>query len=295
MQKILSITGIIFLFISCGNNPSKVDLVDSSKQASTSNYANWKPDTAALKKLTRVEIVTNLGRLEVALFDATPNHKKNFIQLAKNGSYNGLLFHRVIKDFMIQGGDPKSKNAPKGMELGSGDVGSDLNAELVDTLYHIRGALCAARKPDQVNPDKKSSGSQFYIVTGRTMKQDEMEQMITDMVMQSFFFDPENMSYMMRIETYQKRQDEVALNLLRQEVMEATKAKREALLAKYKKDKIFDRYATWGGAMSLDGQYTVFGMLVSGYEVLDKISAVQTERDRPIEDVRILSTRVIEP
>ncbi|KAA6344905.1 putative peptidyl-prolyl cis-trans isomerase [termite gut metagenome] len=134
------------------------------------------------KKGNMLKIETNLGDITVRLYDETPQHRDNFIKLAKNGIYNGTLFHRVIKDFMIQAGDPKSKGASQNQPLGSGDVDYKLPAEIVFPQYfHKKGALAAARQGDNVNPKKESSGCQFYIVTGRVIDEKElsyMEQML---------------------------------------------------------------------------------------------------------------------
>ncbi len=118
--------------------------------------------------MTKIRISTNYGDLVVKLYDQTPLHRDNFIKLVKEGFYEGTLFHRVIKGFMIQGGDPDSKGAPKGKRLGSGDVGYTIPAEIEPSLFHKRGALCAARQGDQVNPERRSSGCQFYIVWGES-------------------------------------------------------------------------------------------------------------------------------
>lgn len=120
------------------------------------------------QKETMLKIETTLGDIKVKLYNETPKHRDNFIKLAKEGTYNGTLFHRVIKDFMVQAGDPESKNAPKGKMLGTGDVGYTIPAEIVYPKYfHKKGALSAARQGDNVNPNKESSGCQFYIVTGK--------------------------------------------------------------------------------------------------------------------------------
>lgn len=117
----------------------------------------------------RVRFETTMGDFTVELSDSTPIHRDNFLKLVNEGFYNGLLFHRVIPDFMVQAGDPDSRNAAPGVELGEGDPGYSLPAEFrLPDLYHVRGALAAAREPDEVNPERRSSGSQFYIVTGRT-------------------------------------------------------------------------------------------------------------------------------
>ena len=121
-----------------------------------------------------VTIKTEYGDMKAILYDETPKHKENFIKLAEDGFYDSLLFHRVMKDFMIQGGDPNSKNTKPGTPLGNGGPGYNVAAEFNKDLFHMKGAVSAARQPDQVNPDKESSGSQFYIVQGKTWTKDEL-------------------------------------------------------------------------------------------------------------------------
>lgn len=136
--------------------------------------------TAVAKKpkRTTVEMLTSKGKITIQLYDETPQHRDNFIKLAKSGFYNDLLFHRVIEDFMIQGGDPDSKDAPAGKQLGEGGPGYDIPAEIIyPNLYHKRGVLAAAREGDFTNPERKSSGSQFYIVWGKTFSRDEIDDM----------------------------------------------------------------------------------------------------------------------
>ena len=135
--------------------------------------------------MTKIRISTNYGDLVVKLYDQTPLHRDNFIKLVKEGFYEGTLFHRVIKGFMIQGGDPDSKGAPKGKRLGSGDVGYTIPAEIEPSLFHKRGALCAARQGDQVNPERRSSGCQFYIVWGEKFSGSKMDQMDRQYQMQA--------------------------------------------------------------------------------------------------------------
>ena len=125
----------------------------------------------------KVKIETTLGDIIVRLYDETPIHRDNFVKLVKEGYYDGTLFHRVIKDFMIQGGDPDSKGAPAGKMLGVGGPDYTLEAEIKDNLYHKRGALAAARQGDEVNPERRSSGSQFYIVWGQVYKENQLNQL----------------------------------------------------------------------------------------------------------------------
>jgi peptidyl-prolyl cis-trans isomerase B (cyclophilin B) len=193
----------------------------------------------------RVEMQTSSGNIVILLYDDTPLHRDNFIKLAGEGVYDGTLFHRVIKGFMIQGGDPDSKNAKAGQMLGEGDLGYKIPAEFRENHINKRGALCAARQGDDVNPKKESSASQFYIVQGRKWSDGEMNMM-------------------------------------------------EQRFGKKYSDEHRKIYAEEGGAPHLDGDYTVFGEVLEGMDVVDKIAAVKTDpMDRPLEDVRILSVKVI--
>ncbi len=197
------------------------------------------------QKEPMVEISTSYGSIIIKLYNETPQHRDNFLKLAKSGFYNGTLFHRVISDFMIQGGDPDSKNAAPGANLGQGSPGYTVPAEFNDSLFHKKGALAAARMGDQVNPMKASSGSQFYIVQGTTYTEDK-------------------------------------LNILsRQNGIKYTDTQKQI-------------YATIGGVPFLDGSYTVFGEVLIGLEVIDKIAAVQKGRgDRPVVDIP-MTVKVIE-
>ena len=184
-----------------------------------------------------IEVETPLGNMIVQLNDATPLHRDNFVKLVEEGFYNDLLFHRVINGFMIQGGDPNSKNADANARLGSGGPGYQVPAEFSDSLAHVKGALSAARQGDQVNPEKKSSGSQFYIVQGKPV-------------------------------------DEQTLNMMEsRNGMKYTAEQKEI-------------YANQGGTPFLDSEYTVFGMVIEGLDVIDKIAEVQTlPGDRPQENI----------
>ncbi|HAE14009.1 MAG TPA: peptidylprolyl isomerase [Bacteroidetes bacterium] len=189
-----------------------------------------------------VKISTSYGDMLIKLYNETPKHRDNFIKLVKEGYYNGLLFHRVMQEFMVQGGDPDSRNAAAGARLGSGSPGYTIPAEFRKDLFHKKGALAAARQPDQVNPQKASSGSQFYIVQGKPASDDELAMMGQRMGI-----------------TFTEDQMEV--------------------------------YRTLGGTPFLDQNYTVFGEVISGMEVIDKIAAVQTDaNDRPREDIKMTIT-----
>lgn len=202
---------------------------------------NAKP-VAGGEKPKKVEIVTDYGKIVVKLYNETPLHRDNFIQLASEGFYDGLLFHRVIKDFMIQGGDPDSRNAGPDVMLGSGGVSYRIPAEFNPALHHKKGALAAARDN---NPEKASSGCQFYIVKGKTFSDQD-------------------------------------LNMF------------ESRMATKYTEKQRNDYKTIGGTPHLDMGYTVFGEVVSGLEVIDKIAEVATKPgDRPVQDVKMLSVKLL--
>lgn len=282
-----------YLSTGCNSKTEGVDLMDSLSKAEQEHWEFLMPDTAAMRKqFTVIEIKTSLGNLELVLFDATPLHKANFIKLVDNGFYTNLLFHRVKKDFMVQGGDPHSRNAAKNTQLGQGGPGYTIDAEILDTLFHYKGALAAARSGFE-NPEKKSSGSQFYIVTGEKQGTLAYKNAIKNRVFSAFLEDPDNLSFKLRYNTYQNRQDMAAMNVLFEEIDREIKGNIDSLYNSIPEN-TRRIYATWGGFPGLDMDYTVFGFLISGYDVLDKIQNVNTNADdRPVEDVKILSARVI--
>ena len=196
-----------------------------------------------------VLIQTTMGDIVIRLSDSTPLHRDNFLKLVKVGYYDSILFHRVIKDFMVQAGDPNSKRAAAGQPLGNGGPGYTVPAEFRTTLFHKKGVLSAARTGDNVNPTKASSGSQFYIVQGKTFTEGGLDSLET-----------------MRLNR------------------KIPPAQREV-------------YKTIGGTPHLDQGYTVFGEVIKGLDVVDKIAAVQTssgqDRDRPLQDVRIMKTKLV--
>jgi cyclophilin family peptidyl-prolyl cis-trans isomerase len=193
-----------------------------------------------------IEFETTEGVMLVKLYNQTPLHRDNMVKLVKEGYYDGLLFHRVIKSFMIQGGDPDSKNAKPGQMLGQGGPGYTVPAEIIDSLIHKKGALAAARMGDQVNPTKASSGSQFYIVQGRPFNENELNSM--------------------------SARSGIKYNDAQKQL-----------------------YATLGGVPHLDGGYTVFGELVTGFDVLDKIGNTQTGAgDRPVKEMKIIKAKMLD-
>ena len=231
----------VMVLSSC-SSPKKVKTEESSATTETTEQTNPNNNT---QKMTKVLLKTTLGDITIALYEDTPAHRDNFHKLVNDKFYDGVLFHRIIKGFMIQGGDPDSKTAKPGQRLGSGDVGYTIPAEFVPAHFHKRGAVCAARMGDNVNPQKASSGCQFYIVDGTVYDNDKLN-MIAQRTGKTFT--PEQIQ----------------------------------------------AYTTVGGAPFLDGDYTVFGEVISGMDVVDKIAAQQKDgADRPIEDIKIISATMM--
>ena len=212
----------------------KLTASDGKKESIKNKMVHIDPPASCL-----VSIETTYGNMLVELSDATPLHRDNFIKLVDKGFYDGLLFHRVINGFMIQGGDPNSREAAAGQMLGTGGPGYTIPAEFVDTLFHLKGALAAARMGDVQNPEKQSSGSQFYIVQGGPV-------------------------------------DDNLLN------------SKEAQRDFHYPTHIRDAYKTLGGTPHLDRDYTVFGRVIEGLDVIDKIAAQPTGGgNRPVSDIRM--------
>ncbi len=239
-----------------------------------------------------LDIATTAGNIKIRLYDDTPLHRDNFLKLAKEGYYDGVLFHRVINDFMVQTGDPDSKEAPAGTMLGSGGPGYQIPAEIVyPKHYHKYGALAAARSGDEVNPKRESSGSQFYIVTGKKylpQQLSRMEEMSVQKQLQSYFMELQRQK-MDTIRQLRLAKDSVGLENLRQELIKETEANVKPLTMT--EEQVRD-YTTIGGTPHLDGQYTVFGEVLEGMDVVEKIQKAETDgRDRPVEDIRIISIK----
>jgi cyclophilin family peptidyl-prolyl cis-trans isomerase len=245
--------------------------------------------------MTKVELETTLGNIVVELYNETPQHRDNFIKLVKSGYYDGVLFHRVIKDFMIQTGDGNSKNAGPETTLGDGDPGYTIEAEFVYPKYfHKRGALAAARTPDQMNPERRSSGSQFYIVTGKIFSSEVLKQMIQNKAKRVkeetvVRLVTENSA---KIKQLQENQDNASLMALQNEIIQQAQAKADSLTKLT--DEQMDAYTSIGGTPHLDGEYTVFGEVVSGMDVVDKIQNTTTGRnDRPTVDIKIVKATIL--
>ena len=246
---------------------------------------------------TRLKIKTTEGDIVIRLYDETPRHRDNFLKLAKNGYFNGTLFHRVIKDFMIQGGDPDSKNAPKGKILGTSGPDYTIPAEFVYPRYfHKRGALSAARTGDEVNPDRESSGSQFYIVWGKIYKPAELKQMERQMAMQQEqeVFNQLAKEHREEIMEFRRNRDQAGLQTLQEQLIEETKK-----ICRQKRKPTFtteqtEAYTTVGGTPFLDNQYTVFGEVEEGINVVERIQNRKTDRnDRPTEDVKVEAIAIL--
>ena len=233
----------------------------------------------------------------VRLYDETPLHRDNMLKLAKEGYYDGTLFHRVIKDFMIQGGDPDSKDAPAGKMLGTGGPDYTLPAEFVyPQLFHKRGAISAARLGDEVNPKRESSGSQFYIVWGKVYKPTELKQLEKQMAMQQeqTVFNQLVGEHREQIMDLRRNRDRAGLQALQDELVVETKAKCKEMGKHQFTPEQVEAYTTVGGTPFLDNQYTVFGEVESGLDVVEKIQNCQTLRgDRPKTDIS-MNVEVIE-
>jgi len=242
-----------------------------------------------------VEISTNLGSMKFKLYDDTPKHRDAFIELAREGYYNGTLFYRVIQDFLIQGGSKSSRGAAPGKRIGYGDPDKTVDDEILPKYFHKKGALCAPRQPDEINPFKQSDISQFYIVKGRVHTMGEIDTMeiavnrpIRNKIVQSIMT-PEVRDELKRLkeekkvdefrELAQQVKDKIETEYkLNTGVIEFSETQREA-------------YTTTGGYPDLDGKFTIFGECISGFEVIDKIAALSTDKNnRPFTDVKITVT-----
>lgn len=270
-KSILSLLFVTFLLTACAQNNSKKEQV--------------------------VTIKTQYGNMVAILYDETPKHKENFLKLAKSKFYDSLLFHRCVEGFMIQGGDPDSKKATAGQALGRGGPGYTVEAEIKPKFFHERGALSAARLGDQMNPTKASSGSQFYVVQGKRISEAELttlEQNITysrkNLLLREILMMPKYESLRSIINQKQQAQDGTWLTSFFE--------KSDTLIQKEKpgytpfafSPQQKEYYTKFGGAPFLDGDYTVFGKVIKGLEVIDKIAQAPKTGERPTEDIRMFVT-----
>jgi peptidyl-prolyl cis-trans isomerase B (cyclophilin B) len=239
---------------------------------------------------TIVSVKTDFGEIKLKLYDDTPQHKANFTKLISEGFYTDLLFHRVMQNFMIQGGDPNSKNAEPNAMLGSGSPGYTVPSEINPKYFHKKGALAAARLGGPKNPEKNSSGSQFYIVQGKVFRPGELDTMEIGMNKQrkeSMLREKLNASND-KLNEFKQNNDKTGFDIFVAEVRAEVDSLYNAGLQYSFTNEQREIYTTIGGYPSLDGEYTVFGEVVEGLDVLDKIAAVETNKaNRPLEDVRM--------
>lgn len=238
---------------------------------------------------------TKFGDIKIKLYDQTPLHRDNFIKLVSEKFFDDLLFHRVISEFMIQGGDPDSKNAQPNVMLGNGGPGYNIPAEITPGIFHKKGALAAARESDNVNPKKESSGSQFYIVQGKIFTNQELDvieskknQSLKNQILGNLFMAPESENLRMKLDSVKKiGTQESLMNFIKE--LDPIAEKELARVGKFtfgpEQRKI---YTTIGGTPHLDGAYTVFGEVIEGMNIVDSIAAVKKDKnDRPLDDIKM--------
>lgn len=250
------------------------------------------------KKEQVITIQTKYGNMVALLYDETPKHKENFIKLAKSKFYDSLLFHRVMKEFMIQGGDPNSKKALPDQPLGNGGPGYTLDAEFNPKFFHERGSLAAARLGDQMNPSKASSGSQFYIVQGKKSTPEELTLLEQNIQMsrkssclREILLMPKYESLRAQIGEKQRAQDDQWITSFFESSDTLIRKEKPAYTPFAFSPEQKEKYTTMGGAPFLDGDYTVFGKVIKGMEVVDKIAEQpRNSSNRPTEDIRMFVT-----
>lgn len=242
-----------------------------------------------------IKLETSLGTMKIKLYEETPLHKANFIKLAKEHYFDSLLFHRVIANFMIQGGDPLSKHARAGDSLGHGEIGYTIPAEINPNLIHKKGTICAARESDDINPKFESSPCQFYIVQGKInsledlkKKEDRINKTRYNNAARMVMKGPEGKALKLKYDRLKLENKIDSAEMVNKTIETMIKAEtdktKEYSFSDYQKK----MYNSVGGTPHLDGTYTVFGQVIEGIEVIDKIASVKTDkRDRPLKDVRM--------
>jgi peptidylprolyl isomerase len=247
---------------------------------------------------TIVLIETSSGDIKVKLYSDTPKHRDNFIKNIKEHMYDGIIFHRVVKNFMIQAGDPSAKDLPQGAPAGGGDVNWTVPAEIIYPKYfHKYGALAAARENDDVNPNKESSGCQFYIVTGTKWTEAKLmskEKELNDVRQKEYF---NKLVKESKDEVAKLRKNKDTVKLL--ELQDSLERKSEEMLKENPAIKITPEqekiYSTIGGMPHLDNNYTVFGEVVEGMDIVEAISKVRTDRrNRPVDDITINKITIVQ-
>ena len=242
---------------------------------------------------TRVQVETEFGIMKIKLYDETPLHRDNFLKLTKEGFYTELLFHRVIQGFMIQGGDPGSKNAEAGKQLGGGDLGYTIPAEIKPAFFHRKGILAAARQGDQTNPEKRSSASQFYILQGKVFRNGELDSLLTKLE------ETRKLNMLqLRVKAIESELNKLGAEGKQDEMMARFNALKEEVTAEAAKlpplkfsEAQRKAYTTVGGYPSLDNGYTIFGEVTEGLDVLDKIAEQAVDQfNRPQKDIKFTIT-----
>ena len=250
-------------------------------------------DNERNEKIAKIE--TEFGTIKIKLYNETPLHRDNFTKLTTDGFYTDLLFHRVIQGFMVQGGDPDSKNSEPGKRLGGGDLGYTIPSEINPKFFHRKGILAAARQGDQVNPEKKSSASQFYILQGKVFRPGELDSLQANME------ESRKMSKLqMRIKAIEPELNKLGAEGKQEELMARINAIRDTVAAEAAKLPPFTfseeqrkAYTTVGGYPSLDNGYTIFGEVIEGLDIIDKIAQQPTDQyNRPQKDIKFTITMI---
>ena len=254
--------------------------------------------TAPADDETVVLIETSQGDIKIKLYNDTPKHRDNFVKNIKDGIYNGIIWHRVVKDFMIQAGDPTAINVPQGEPAGGGDVNWTVPAEIVyPKYYHKYGAVAAARENDDINPERASSGCQFYIVTGTKWTEARLvskENELND-VRQKAYFSQLAKEHESEIQALRKSKDTAKLLELQESLEKQSKEMLDANPAMKVTPEQVKVYSTIGGMPHLDNNYTVFGEVIEGMDIVENISTVRTDRrSRPLEDITINKVSIIQ-
>lgn len=300
-KNLISLLTLLLCFCSCGASGGASE--GSAQDIDSTTQTTILPDTALMitdqipAGSKKVEVATTAGNFTILLYGDTPGHRDNFLKNVNDSVYNDVLFHRVIKDFMVQAGDPESKNAPAGKMLGAGQVGAPIPAEIVfPKHFHKRGALAAARQGDQVNPERKSSSSQFYIVTGKKYSDAELDQMDARLKysLGQQHFNELAKAHMAEIQQMQAARDTAGLTALQHTLGNET----DQWLASQNigmTPEMREAYKTVGGTPHLDNEYTVYGEVISGMDVIDRIQKSPTgAADRPVDDIKIISMKVLD-
>jgi cyclophilin family peptidyl-prolyl cis-trans isomerase len=246
---------------------------------------------------TLVRFETSVGNITVKLYPETIKHKENFLKLVNSGFYNGVLFHRVIANFMIQGGDPDSKTAKSDAFLGSGDVAYTIPPEFIyPKYYHKHGALAAAREGDKINPLKASSGCQFYIVQGKTFSDTQLDSIerVKAQKLEEKLFQAIVEKKQVEVKKLRMEKSQPKLDLLRDSILAVVHLEMKNHPTYKFTTQQRDDYKTIGGTPHLDGNYTVFGEVVEGLDIVERISKTKTgSHDRPIEDIKVIKAEVL--